>query len=138
MRRRFLLGTAGLLALPLSSAAQTFPDHPVRFVVPYAPGGSTDTSTRIIAEKLSTMFGQQVIVDNKPGGATIIGTEVVAKAKPDGYTLLLTPGALAEMPRSASRCLTTRSRTWRRSRVLSTCRCCWLRTTTRRSSRLPS
>ncbi len=95
MRRRFLLGTAGLLALPLSSAAQTFPDHPVRFVVPYAPGGSTDTSTRIIAEKLSTMFGQQVIVDNKPGGATIIGTEVVAKAKPDGYTLLLTPGALA-------------------------------------------
>ena len=95
MRRRFLLGTAGLLALPLPSAAQTFPDRQMRFVVPYAPGGSTDTSTRTIAEKLSTLFAQQVIVDNKPGGATIIGTEVVARAKPDGYTLLLTPGALA-------------------------------------------
>jgi tripartite-type tricarboxylate transporter receptor subunit TctC len=94
MKRRFLLGAAGLLALPHASAAQSFPERPVRFVVPYAPGGSTDTSARIIAEKLSTMFGQQVIVDNKPGGGTIIGTEVVAKAKPDGYTILLTPAAI--------------------------------------------
>ena len=74
--------------------AQAFPERPLRFVVPYAPGGSTDTSSRIIAERLSVLFGQQVIVDNKPGGGTIIGTEVVAKAKPDGHTILLTPGAL--------------------------------------------
>ncbi len=99
MKRRHLLGAA--LAAPLATSiprrghAQTFPDRPIRFVVPYAPGGSTDTSTRIIAEKLSQIFGQQVVVENKPGGATIIGTEVVAKAKPDGTTILLTPGALA-------------------------------------------
>ena len=99
MKRRRLLGgaaaSAGLVALSQRSHAQTFPDRPVRFVVPYAPGGSTDTCTRIIAERMSVLFGQPVIVDNKPGGGTIIATEIVAKAKPDGYTILLTPGALA-------------------------------------------
>ncbi len=100
MKRRRLLGgaaaSAGLVALSATrSHAQTFPDRPVRFVVPYAPGGSTDTCTRIIAERMSVLFGQPVIVDNKPGGGTIIATEIVAKAKPDGYTILLTPGALA-------------------------------------------
>ncbi|MFI4998914.1 MAG: Bug family tripartite tricarboxylate transporter substrate binding protein [Reyranellales bacterium] len=94
MRRRHLLAAAGLAVLPGRVRAQAFPDHPVRFVVPYAPGGSTDTSSRIVAERLTAMFGQQVIVDNKAGGGTIIGTEVVAKAKPDGHTILLTPAAL--------------------------------------------
>ena len=98
MRRRHFLGAAGLAIVPRVGYAQAFsahafPERPVRFVVPYAPGGSTDTSSRIIAERLSVLFGQQVIVDNKPGGGTIIGTEVVAKAKPDGHTILLTPGA---------------------------------------------
>ncbi len=95
MKRRQLLGAALAVATPRLVRAQTFPDRPVHFIVPYAPGGSTDTSTRIIAEKLTAIFGQQVVVENKPGGGTIIGTEVVAKAKPDGLTLLLTPGALA-------------------------------------------
>jgi tripartite-type tricarboxylate transporter receptor subunit TctC len=96
MKRRHLLGSAAALALlPHGVRAQAFPERPVRFVVPYAPGGSTDTSSRIIAERLSAIFGQQVIVDNKPGGGTIIGTEIVAKARPDGHTILLTPGALA-------------------------------------------
>jgi len=94
MRRRHLLAAAGLAVLPGRVRAQAFPDHPVRFVVPYAPGGSTDTSSRIVAERLTAMFGQQVIVDNKAGGGTIIGTEVVAKAKPDGHTILVTPAAL--------------------------------------------
>jgi tripartite-type tricarboxylate transporter receptor subunit TctC len=94
MKRRFLLGAAGLLALPHPSVAQSFPERPVRFVVPYAPGGSTDTSARIVAEKLSALLGQPVIVENKPGGGTIIGTEIVAKAKPDGHTILLTPAAI--------------------------------------------
>jgi tripartite-type tricarboxylate transporter receptor subunit TctC len=57
MRRRHFLGTAGLVVLPLPSGAQTFPDKPIRFVVPYAPGGSTDTSARIVAERLSVLFG---------------------------------------------------------------------------------
>ena len=97
MKRRQFLGAAGLAAIPRFGHAQAlpahaFPERPVRFVVPYAPGGSTDTSSRIVAERLSVLFGQQVIVDNKPGGGTIIGTEIVARAKPDGHTILLTPG----------------------------------------------
>ena len=95
MKRRHLLGsTAALVLSPSGAHAQTFPDRPIRFVVPYAPGGSTDTSARIVSERLSALLGQQVIVDNKPGGGTIIGTEIVAKAKPDGHTILLTPAAL--------------------------------------------
>ena len=95
MKRRHLLAAALAVSVPQIVRAQSFPDRPVRFVVPYQPGGSTDTSSRIIAEKLARIFGQQVVVDNKPGGGTIIGTEVVAKARPDGYTILLAPGALA-------------------------------------------
>ena len=95
MKRRSFVGAAALAVVPEFGRAQAFPERPVRFIVPYAPGGSTDTSSRIIAERLSALFGQQVIVDNKPGGGTIIGTEIVAKAKPDGHTILLAPGALA-------------------------------------------
>ena len=99
MKRRHLLGTAtasaGLAVLSSSVRAQAFPDRPIRFVVPYAPGGATDTSARLAADFLSGKLGQQVLVDNKPGGGTIIGTEIVAKAKPDGYTILLAPGTIA-------------------------------------------
>jgi tripartite-type tricarboxylate transporter receptor subunit TctC len=99
MKRRHWLTAAAIAVIPRPGRAQTsadraFPERPLRFVVPYAPGGSTDTSARIVAEKLSVLFGQPVIVDNKPGGGTIIGTEIVAKAKPDGHTILLTPAAL--------------------------------------------
>lgn len=100
MKRRHLLGYAAALTLApgLASSiarAQAFPDRPVRFIVPYAPGGATDTSARIAAEFLTNKLGQQVLVDNKPGGGTIIGTEIVAKAKPDGYTILLAPAPVA-------------------------------------------
>ncbi len=75
MRRRGLLGSVvALVAAPRLVRAQAFPERPVHFVVPYAPGGSTDTSSRIVAERLTVLLGQQVIVDNKPGGGTIIGT----------------------------------------------------------------
>ena len=97
MKRRFVLAAAASAASsigPLSVRAQTFPDHPLRFVVPYVPGGSTDTSARIVSEKLSLLLGQTVVVDNKAGGGTIIGTEIVARARPDGYTMLLSPAAL--------------------------------------------
>lgn len=92
-RRQLLLGT-GAIAMPSLSRAQAWPDRPVRFIVPYAPGGSTDTSSRIAAEKLATLLGQPLVIENKAGGGTIIGTEFVARAKPDGYTILLTPAAM--------------------------------------------
>jgi tripartite-type tricarboxylate transporter receptor subunit TctC len=94
MKRRQVLLAAGALAMPSISRAQSWPERPVRFIVPYAPGGSTDTSARIASEKLAQLLGQPVIVENKAGGGTIIGTEFVARSKPDGYTMLLTPAAL--------------------------------------------
>ena len=69
--------------------AQTYPDKPVRFVIPFPPGGGTDIVGRLIAQKLSEVWQQPVIIDNKPGANTLIGTEYVAKSAPDGYTLLM-------------------------------------------------
>ncbi len=77
------------LCCPAYAAAQTYPVKTVRFVVPYAAGGNTDFTARAIAERLTPVFKQQVIVENRPGGATNIGTELVAKAAPDGHTLLM-------------------------------------------------
>ena len=71
------------------AAAQTYPVKPVRIVVPFAPGGSNDILARVIGQKLTEIWGQQVIAENRPGGGTVIGTEVVAKSAPDGYTLLM-------------------------------------------------
>lgn len=83
-----LLATA--LAFGAATAlAQTFPAKPIRLVVPFTPGGVTDTSGRLIAEQLSRRLGQQVVVDNKPGASGNIGTQLVAAAEPDGHTLLL-------------------------------------------------
>ena len=81
------LAAALIAALPVQ--AQNYPARPVRVVVPYAAGGNTDFTARAIAVKLSEVFGQQVIVDNRPGGATNIGSEVVAKAPADGYMMLM-------------------------------------------------
>ncbi len=69
--------------------AQSYPSRPVRFVVPYAPGGSTDTLARSIGTKLSDLLGQQVVVDNRPGANGDIGMTIVAKAPPDGYSIVL-------------------------------------------------
>ena len=85
--KRFI-PVALLLAVPVAMA-QTYPTKPVRVIVPYAAGGNTDFTARAIAERLTPVFKQQVIVDNRAGGATNIGSDAVAKAAPDGYTLLM-------------------------------------------------
>ncbi len=79
---------AALCAFATIASAQTqWPTRPVQFIVPLAAGGTADGVARVVAEKLSTMWGQRVYVENKPGGNTMIGTDAVAKAAPDGYTL---------------------------------------------------
>ena len=70
-------------------SAQTYPDRPVRFVVPYPPGGATDIISRTLGQKLSDAFKQQFVVDNRGGAGQIIGTDIVAKSAPNGYTILL-------------------------------------------------
>jgi tripartite-type tricarboxylate transporter receptor subunit TctC len=97
-RRTLVKALAGVPAASLlttTSWAQAYPSKPIRIVVPFTPGGSTDTSARIVAEGLTRQFGQQVLVDNKPGGRTIIGTEAVAKAPADGYTILYAPATFS-------------------------------------------
>src|SRR6476659_3588751 len=79
-----------LAILPIAGAsAQDFPTKPVRFIVPYAAGGSGDLLARLLGDKLSKLWGQQVVVDNKPGAGGLIGTEAAARAEPDGYTIYL-------------------------------------------------
>ena len=78
---------AATFALP--ALAQSWPDKPVKIVVPFGPGGPADVYARFLGQALTESLGQQFIIDNKPGAGAIIGTEVVAKAAPDGYTLLM-------------------------------------------------
>jgi tripartite-type tricarboxylate transporter receptor subunit TctC len=88
-RRLALTLLLATLAVPPSTAAQEFPARPVRFVVPYAAGGSGDVLARLLGNKLSALWGQQVVVDNRPGAGGLIGTEFAARAEPDGYTIYL-------------------------------------------------
>ena len=99
--------TATLLSLAAAGAfAQAWPTRPVTIVVPFPPGGGTDTGARIVAEQLGKKWGQPVLVDNKGGAAGQIGADIVAKARPDGYTLLMgnigtqaiNPALYAKMP----------------------------------------
>ena len=87
---RLLLFTALLLAPPVSKA-QSWPQKPVRVIVPFAPGGASDLMPRLVGEKLTAMWGQPVVIENRPGAAGNIGMEAGAKSPPDGYTLLAAP-----------------------------------------------
>jgi tripartite-type tricarboxylate transporter receptor subunit TctC len=87
-----------LLAIVPSPAQASFPDKPVKIVVPFAPGGSTDTMARLLADFMSKDLGKAVIIENKPGAGTIVGTEAVARSTPDGYTLLLGSPPLVTNP----------------------------------------
>jgi tripartite-type tricarboxylate transporter receptor subunit TctC len=96
------LGTKSLcfIAMMMGSlaSAQSYPDHPIRVVIPYAPGGGTDIIFRMISPDASAVLGQPIIVDNRPGGSTMIGTGVVSRATTDGYTLLATDSAILINP----------------------------------------
>jgi tripartite-type tricarboxylate transporter receptor subunit TctC len=91
-----LAATATVVAsaiLPSPAAAQSYPDHPIRFIVPAPPGGGIDLIARVISEKLTASLGQAVIVENHPGASNNLGTEMLARAKPDGYTIGIVGGS---------------------------------------------
>src|SRR4051812_41401279 len=104
MRRRKLLRAALLpLAAPRLASAAEFPARPVRIIVPYGPGGSSDIVARILAQHATELSGQSFLVENRGGGASVPGTQAVLTAAPDGYTigtadnaLMLNPGMLKD------------------------------------------
>ena len=98
MFRRILAAAmlAALALVPTLAAAQAFPGKPIKIIVPYSPGGTTDLLARLVAQKMRERLGQSVVVDNKPGANGMIGSVMVAKAPPDGYTLgIASPGSHA-------------------------------------------
>jgi len=92
--RHAMLCLAG--CLPAAALAQgTYPVKPIQFIVPYAAGGNGDIVTRIVSQKLASVLGQPLLIDNRPGAGGNIGAEAAARAAPDGYTLVLTSGTHA-------------------------------------------
>src|SRR5262249_12040554 len=87
--RLFALAVAAVGLACSAARAQGYPPKPVKWVVPYPPGGTTDILARLIGQSLPEHLGQQFVIDNRPGAGNNIGTEVVVNASPDGYTLLL-------------------------------------------------
>ena len=95
-RRQFVgAASAAMLAAPLPAHAQAWPSRIVKLIVPFTPGGGIDAIGRILGARLSDMWGQQVVVENKPGAGTNIASEFVARSAPDGYTMYITAGGLA-------------------------------------------
>ncbi|OUL97988.1 Bug family tripartite tricarboxylate transporter substrate binding protein [Variovorax sp. JS1663] len=103
MHRRRFLGLAALMAATTQKTWAAFPDRPIKLIVPWAPGGSTDAIARAIAQGMSGAMGVSVIVDNRPGAAGQIGTEAAARAAPDGYTT-----AIVELPHAIAPAVTSR------------------------------
>ena len=89
---------ACVYAVSGAGTAASFPVKPIRIIVPFAPGGPNDILARLVGQRLAEAWGQQVIIDNRPGGSTMIGTEIAAKAAPDGYTLLMVSTSHAVNP----------------------------------------
>ena len=85
-----LIGLAGGVL-----AQQDYPNKPIRYIVPYSPGGSTTWTSRLVGQRLTEAWGQQVLIDNRPGADTVIGTEAAVRSRPDGYTLVYIGSALA-------------------------------------------
>jgi tripartite-type tricarboxylate transporter receptor subunit TctC len=101
-RRTWLVGTAAATAAallhPHPASAQSYPQRPVKIIVPYAPGGGTDVFSRLLAAQMERDFGQSLIIDNRAGGGSIIGTQQVANAPPDGYTTGMMDSAFVTNP----------------------------------------
>ena len=99
MKRKLqLIAGLTLAACCAAASAQNYPTKTVRMIVGYPPGGPTDVLARIVSQKLTQAWGQQVIVDNRPGASGMIGAEFTARAAPDGYTLLMVPVTYAVTP----------------------------------------
>lgn len=94
-RRTLVQGIAAVAALPSLAFAQAWPAKPVRIVVPFTPGGTTDFVTRLVGLELAKSLGQPVIVENKPGAGTVIGVDAVAKSQPDGYSFVCVANSFA-------------------------------------------
>jgi tripartite-type tricarboxylate transporter receptor subunit TctC len=89
-RLRVIIALLALaIASPMAAEAQEWPNRPIRFIVPFPAGGSTDVAARVIGEYLSRKLGQQIVVENKSGASGVVGTEAAAKSAPDGYTILI-------------------------------------------------
>lgn len=113
----FAVVLAVTAATPAFAQTQTYPQRPLRIVVSFPPGGSTDFMARILAQHLPAALGQALVVDNRGGAGGTIGTEIVAKSAPDGYTLLITAEPPITMSASMYRsCRTTRSAMYPQSR----------------------
>jgi tripartite-type tricarboxylate transporter receptor subunit TctC len=104
------LALAAAATPALAQNAANYPNRPIRLIVPFAPGGGLDISARLIGHKLTEKWGQNVVVDSRPGAATIVGTEIASKAAPDGYTVLMitttfaiNPGLYARLPYDAGK-----------------------------------
>ncbi len=90
--------TISTLAVAQDKSAAAYPVKPIRFIVPFAPGGGLDITTRLIGQRLGEKWGQNVVVDTRPGAATIVGTEIASNAAPDGYTILMITTTFAINP----------------------------------------
>lgn len=98
------------LLLGHASAAESYPQRPIRLIIPFAPGGAADIIGRLLGEKLGQALGQQIVIDIRPGAGSVLGTDLAAKANPDGYTLVLVatahalnPGLMSKLPYDAIR-----------------------------------
>src|SRR5262245_48005280 len=94
----FIALFALVVAAPVTAGAQDWPNRPVKFIVPYPPGGSTDVGARVIGDHLSRVLGQQIVVENKSGGSGNIGFEAAARSAPDGYSVLIGPDQVVSAP----------------------------------------
>src|SRR5205809_850915 len=88
MRRTLAILASALALLGVAGAWAQYPARPIKWIVPYTPGGITDSLTRIVAQRLETALGQPIVIENKPGANSIVGAELVARSAPDGYTVL--------------------------------------------------